>query len=167
MKTMNPTPAAENLFSVNQLEQWKDELAAWWGVERLRYDHKRTVILLKKWLKLTRKDAIAIEYSSREEPEKLIELFLNSLISELKLKFHNKKMISKLDLKISFQYGAFAVIEFPAGSGEIIEYDVNGHAGLIGTVTYIDGTKQKIFQRFITHPFWQYSHTSILGKANG
>ncbi len=154
-----PVPAAKKLFSTEQLEQWKDELAEWWGKERLRYDHKRTVELIRKWLDVSKKEAIAMEFNSREEPEKFIEYFLNSLVTDFKDKLHDKT-VSRLEVRMSFQFGAFATTEFPAGSGEVQTYDVDGHAGIVGTVYYKDGTKQTVFQRLISHPFWQYSHRS-------
>lgn len=63
-------------------------------------------------------------------------------------------------LEMSFQHGAFAAIEFPVGSGQMQKHDVDGHVGIVGKVFYKDGTTQTIFQRFVSHPFWQYSHRS-------
>ena len=155
-----PIPAADKFFSTEQLEQWKDEIAAWWGKESLRYDHKRMVELFRKWLDVSKKEAIAMEFNSREEPEYFIEILLNWLVTDFKRKFHKSKQVSKLNVRMSFQHGAFATIEFPAGSGEIHTHDVDGHAGIVGTVFYKDGTTQTVFQRFVSHPFWQYSHRS-------
>jgi len=155
-----PVPAAKELISTEQLEQWKDELAAWWGKEKLRYDHKKMVVLFSKWLGVSKKEAIQMEYNSREEPDKFLEKFLNLLVLVFKNKFHKKKRVARVDVEMSFQHGAFAEIEFPAGSGQIHNHDVNGHVGIVGTVFYKDGTTQTVFQRFIPHPFWQYSHRS-------
>lgn len=160
MTVIVPVPAAKNLFTTAQLEQWKDELAAWWDVETVRYDHKKVVELFRKWLGVSKKEAIQMEFNSREEPEKFIEQFLNLIVVNFRSKFHKKKRVARLDVEMSFQHGAFAAIEFPAGSGEIQNHDVDGHVGIVGTVFYKDGTTQTVYQRFITHPFWQYSHRS-------
>lgn len=155
-----PVPAAKNLFSSEQLERWKDELAAWWGKENLRYDHKKMVVLFRNWFGVSKKEAIQMEFNSREEPEKFIEQFLNLIVIDFKNKFHSKKRVSRFDVEMSFQYGAFAAIEFPVGSGQVHKHDVDGHVGIVGKVFYKDGTTQTIFQRFVSHPFWQYSHRS-------
>ena len=160
MTTKVPIPAAKKLISTQQLEQWKDQLAAWWGKERLRYDQKKMVVLFRNWLGVSKKEAIQMEFNSREEPDKFIEKFLNLLVIEFKNKFHPKKRVARVDVDMSFRHGAFATMEFPAGSGEIHTHDVDGHAGIVGTVFYKDGTTQKVFQRFVSHPFWQYSHRS-------
>lgn len=68
-------PAAKKLFSTEQLEQWKDQIAEWWGKEKLRYDHKRTVELFRNWFGVSKKEAIEMEFNSREDPEKFIEHF--------------------------------------------------------------------------------------------
>jgi len=152
-----PVPAAGKLFSTEQLEQWKDEIAAWWGKEKLRYDHKRIVELFRNWFKVSKDEAIEMEFNSREDPEKFIEQFLDSLVTDFKKKLH-KRQVVRIDVKMSFQFGAFATTEFPAGSGREYQHDVPGHAGIVGQVYYRDGSKQTMFQRFISHPFWQYSH---------
>jgi hypothetical protein len=154
-------PAANKLFSTEQLEQWKDQIAEWWGKEKLRYDQKRTVELFRNWFRVSKKEAITMEFNSREDPEKFIEHFLNSLVIDFKAKFHTDKRVGRLDVKMSFQYGAFATTEFPAGSGREFQHDVPGHAGIVGQVFYRDGSKQTVFQRFISHPFWQYSHQTV------
>jgi hypothetical protein len=153
-----PVPAAEKLFSTEQLEQWKDQIAEWWGKEKLRYDHKRTVELFRKWFGVSKKEAVEMEFNSRDDPEKFIEHFLDSLVSDFNAKLHEDKAVARLDVKMSFQYGAFATTEFPAGSGQEFQHDVPGHAGIVGQVYYRNDSKQTVFQRFISHPFWQYSH---------
>jgi hypothetical protein len=155
-----PVPAANNLFTTEQLEQWKDELAAWWGKESLRYDHKKVVELFRNYFGVTKKKAIQMEYNSREEPEKFIEQFLNFVVIDFRKKLQKDKLIVRLDVKMTFQHGAFAAIEFPVGSGQMQKHDVDGHVGIVGKVFYKDGTTQTIFQRFVSHPFWQYSHRS-------
>lgn len=159
-----PVLAAGKLFSTEQLEKWKDQIAEWWGKETLRYDHKRTVELFRKWFGVSKKEAIEMEFNSREDPEKFIEHFLNSLVSDFKAKLHENKRVARLDVKMSFQHGAFATTEFPAGSGRKFRHDVPGHAGIVGQVHYRDGSKQTVFQRFISHPFWQYSHKTVQPK---
>lgn len=57
MTATMPVPAADNFFTDDQLEQWKDEVAQWWGQEKLRYDHKRTVELFRKWFGISKKEA--------------------------------------------------------------------------------------------------------------
>jgi hypothetical protein len=151
-------PAAVKLFPTEQLEQWKDQVAAWWGKKKLRYDHKRTVELFRNWFKVSKEEAVEMEFNSREDPEKFIEQFLNSLVIDFRRKLNKNEQVVRLDVKMSFQYGAFATTEFPAGSGREFQHDVPGHAGIVGQVYYRDGVKQTVFQRFITHPFWQYSH---------
>jgi hypothetical protein len=155
-----PIPAAKKLISTEQLEQWKDELAAWWDVETLRYDHKKMVVMFRNCFGVSKKEAIQMEFNSREEPEKFIEQFLNLIVVNFRSKFHKKKRVARLDVEMSFQHGAFAEIEFPAGTGQIHKHDVDGHVGIVGTVFYKDGTTQTVFQRFVSHPFWQYSHRS-------
>ncbi len=151
-------PAAKRLFSTEQLEQWKDRIAEWWGKEKLRYDHKRTVELFRNWFDVSKKEAIEMEFNSREDPEMFIEHFLNSLVIDFKAKLRTKRRVARLEVKMSFQNGAFATTEFPAGSGRVFQHDVPGHAGIVGQVHYRDGSKQTVFQRFVSHPFWQYSH---------
>jgi hypothetical protein len=153
-----PVPAADKMFSSEQLEQWKDQIAEWWGKEKLRYDHKRTVELFRNWFNVSKKEAVQMEFNSREDPEKFIEHFLNSLVIDFKAKLHKKRRVVRLDVKMSFQYGAFATTEFPAGSGREFRHDIPGHAGIVGQVFYREGSKQTVFQRYISHPFWQYSH---------
>ena len=155
-----PIPAAKKLISTGQLEQWKDELASWWGKERLRYDQKKMVVLFRNWLGVSKKEAIQMEFNSREEPDKFMEVFLNLLVLEFMNKFHKHSRVSRVDVQMSFQHGAFAEIEFPAGSGQIHNHDVDGHVCIVGTVFYNYGTTQTVFQRFISHTFWQYSHRS-------
>ena len=157
-----PVPAAGKLFSTEELERWKDQIAEWWGKEKLRYDHKRTVELFRNWFGVSKKEAIEMEFNSREDPEKFIEHFLNSLVNDFRAKFRLKKRVARLDVKMSFQYGAFATTEFPAGSGQEFQHDVPGHAGIVGQVHYRNGSKQTVFQRFISHPFWQYFHRTSL-----
>jgi len=157
-----PVPAAGKLFSTEQLENWKDQIAEWWGKEKLRYDHKRTVELFRNWFGVSKKKAVEMEFNSREEPEKFIESFLNSLVIDFKKKLHGDKRVSRIDVKMSFQNGAFATTEFPAGSGLEFQHDVPGHAGIVGQVYYRDGSKQTVFQRFVSHPFWQYSHRTTM-----
>lgn len=161
-----PVPAANKLFRTEQLEQWKDQIAAWWGKEKLRYDQKRTVELFRNWFGVSKKQAIAMEFNSREDPEKFIEHFLNSLVKDFKAKFRKRKKVARIDVKMSFQYGAFATTEFPAGSGQEVEHDVPGHAGIVGQVYYADGSRQTVFQRFISHPFWQYSHQTAFPQVS-
>ena len=161
-----PVPEAENLISTEQLEQWKDELAAWWSVESIRYDHKRVISIFKKRFGVSEKHAIQMEFNSREDSEKFIEQYLNLLVKEFKNKIGENTQVSKLDVKMSFQYGAFAAIEFPAGSGQMHNHDVDGHVGIVGKVYYTNGTATTVFQKFISHPFWQYSHKSSNKKSN-
>lgn len=153
-----PVPAAKGLFATKELEQWKDELAAWWGHERLRYDHKKVVVMFRKCFGVSKKEAIQMEFNSREDPAKFIEQFLNFIVIDFKSKLDKISLISRLDVKMTCQQGAFAAIEFPAGSGQVHEHDVDGHVGIVGKVFYEDETTQTVFQRFISHPFWQYSH---------
>lgn len=156
MTVTAPVPAADKLFSDDQLEKWKDEVAHWWGKEKLRYDQKRTAELFRNWLGVSKKEAIEMEFNSREDQDKFIEQFLNWLVIEFRAKLHKEKIVASMDVKMSFQHGAFAVTEFPAGSGNKTQHDVPGHAGFVGQVTYQDGSTQPVFQRFISHPFWQY-----------
>jgi hypothetical protein len=155
-----PVPEAKSLFSSEQLEQWKDELATWWGKETLRYDHKKTVEFFRDWFGVTKKEAIQMEFNSREKPKMFIGLLLDLIVSEFERKLHSGKQVSRIDVLMSFQHGAFAAMEFPIGSGKVHKHDVDGHVGIVGTVHYEDGTRQTIFQRFVSHPFWQYSHRS-------
>jgi hypothetical protein len=155
---MTKTAAAETMFSTEQLEDWKDQIAEWWGREKLRYDHKQVVELFQRWFGVTKNEAIEMEYNSREESEKFIEHFRNSLVSAFKAKLHERLRVARLDVSMAFQDGAFATTEFPAGSGREFQHDVPGHAGIVGQVYYRDGSIQTVFQRFISHPFWQYSH---------
>lgn len=158
-------PAARKLFPTEQLEEWKDQIAEWWGKEKLRYDQKRTIELFRNWFGVNKKEAIEMEFNSREDPEKFIEHTLDSLVIAFKSKFHKNKRVARLEVKMSFQYGAFATTEFPAGSGKEFQHDVPGHAGIVGQVYYRDGSKQTVFQRFISHPFWQYSHKTTQPPA--
>ncbi len=150
--------AAMKMFSTEQLEDWKDQIAEWWGKEHLRYDHKQVVELFQKWFGVTKKDAIEMEFNSREDSEKFIEGFLNHLVNDFRAKLHERGRVARIDVSMSFQDGAFATTEFPAGSGQEFQHDVPGHAGIVGQVYYRDGSIQTVFQRFISHPFWQYSH---------
>jgi hypothetical protein len=90
-----------------------------------------------------------MEFDSREDPEKFIERFLNWLVIDFKDKFDTTKRVARLEVKMSFQFGAFATTEFPAGSGREVQHDVPGDAGIVGQVYYGDGSKQTVFQRFI------------------
>lgn len=154
--------AAKKMFSTEQLEDWKDQIAEWWGRENLRYDHKQVVELFRKWFGVSKQDAIEMEFNSREDSEKFIEDFLDWLVSNFKSKLHKGSRVARLDVSMSFQDGAFATTEFPAGSGQEFKHDVPGHAGIVGQVYYRDGSIQTVFQRFISHPFWQYSHRTAL-----
>jgi hypothetical protein len=142
-------------FSTEQLEQWKDEVAEWWGAERIRYDHKQTVSLFRQWFRVSKKEAVEMEFNSRDEPERFIEYFLNSIIADFKKKLHDIPIARIESIKLSFQSGAEATVLF---QGRKHKHHVPGHAGIVGQVHYQDGTRQTIFQRFVSHPFWQYSH---------
>ena len=148
-----PSPLS---FSTEQLEQWKDEVAEWWGAEKVRYDHKKTVSLFQQWFGVGKKEAVKMEFNSREEPQKFIEHFLEQIIADFKEKLHEKPL-ARIDIELSFQTGAQATVLF---QGHEFKHDVPGHAALVGKVHYQDGTMQSVFQRFISHPFWQYSHIS-------
>jgi hypothetical protein len=160
MSTLEQIIGARDLFSTDQLEQWKDELAVWWGQEKLRNEHKKVSEIFRRYFKVSKKEAIEMEFNSRDDPEAFIEYFLGMVIRNFRWKLEKKKVISELRVTMSCQYGAFAKVEFPAGSGEIQDFDVDGHVGIVGRVFYEDGTIQSIFQRFISHPFWQYSNRS-------
>ena len=142
-------------FSTEQLEQWKDEVAEWWGAERLRYDHKQTVSLFQQWFKVSKEKAVQMEFFSRDDADTFIEKFLNWIIADFKKKLHDIPIARLERIKLSFQSGAEATVLF---QGQEYKHDVPGHAGIVGQVHYQDGTRQTIFQRFISHPFWQYSH---------
>lgn len=144
-------------FSTEQLEHWKDEIAEWWGVEKVRYDHKKTVALFQQWFGVGKKEAVRMEFNSRDKPEQFIEDFLDHVIAVFKSKLHKKRALARIDIDLSFQTGAHATVLF---QGQEYKHDVPGHAGLVGKVHYQDGTVQSVFQRFISHPFWQYSHIS-------
>ena len=144
-------------FSTDQLEKWKDEVAAWWGVEHLRYDHKKTVSLFQQWFGVKKKEAVAMEFNSRDDPDKFIEYFLGRIITVFEGKLHDKPVARLANVNLSFQTGADATVLF---RGQEYRHDVPGHAGIVGRVHYQDGTTQTLFQRFISHPFWQYSHTT-------
>jgi len=159
---MSKRKKTKDLFTTDQLEQWKDEVAEWWGAERLRYDHKRTVQLFQQWFRCSKKEAIQWEFNSREEPEKFIEHFLDNIIAEFGRKLLKKPVARLVGVTLSFQDGAQAVVEF---QGTQYEHDVPGHAALIGQVHYRDGSRQTIFQRFISHPFWQCSHQTSTAKV--
>jgi hypothetical protein len=146
------------MFTTEQLEDWKDQIAEWWGKEHLRYDHKQVVELFRKWFGATKEDAIEMEFNSRENSEKFIEGVLDRLVDKFEAKLRKGKRVARLDVSMSFKYGAFATTEFPVGSGQVYRHLVPGHAGIVGKVTYRDGSIQTVFQRFISHPFWQYSH---------
>lgn len=146
-----------HLFSTEQLEVWKDQVAGWWGKERLRYDHKRTVSLFQQWFDVSKEEAIQLEFNSRDEPEKFVEHFLNQIIADFENKLHDRPIAALECVHLSFQLGAEATVLF---HGQTFTHDVPGHAGIVGRVHYEDGSTQKIFQRFISHPFWQYSHQS-------
>lgn len=60
---------------------------------------------------------------------------------DFKEKLHEDKRVARLNVKMSFQYGAFATTEFPAGSNQEFQHDVPGHAGIVGQVYYRDGFK--------------------------
>lgn len=145
----------DELFPTEQLEQWKDEVAAWWGKEKLRYDIKRTMSLFQQWFGTSKQEAIELEFKSREEPDKFMEYFLDSIIERYRDKLHDKPIARLENVTLSFQEGAFATVLF---QGKNYRHDVPGHAGIVGQVYYQDGTRQTVFQRFISHPFWQYSH---------
>ena len=96
-----------------------------------------------------------MEFNSREEPEKFIEKVLNWIIADFKKKLHDIPIARLENIRLSFQSGAEATVLF---QGQKHKHHVPGHAGIVGQVHYKDGRKQCIFQKFITHPFWQYSH---------
>jgi hypothetical protein len=158
--------AVMDLFPTDQREGWKDEIAKWWGLEKLRYEHKQMIELFRKGCGVTKEKAIEMELYSREDNEKFVESYLEIMEEKFRRKLHKAKEVARLDVNVSFQYGAFATTEFPAGSGKVYRHDVPGHAGIVGRVYYTDGTHDTIFQRFISHPFWQYSHT-VKEATNG
>jgi hypothetical protein len=142
-------------FSVSTIEKWKDELAAWWGEEHKRYDQKRMVKIMQAWFGCSKKKAIQLEFNSRDKPDQWPEFLLKHVIGQFEAKLRAGKKIAKKDIALSCQLGAYAETTF---KGNTTAYDVPGHIGLVGTVTYRDGRTQSIFQRFISHPFWQHSH---------
>jgi hypothetical protein len=154
---MNPIAQSEGRikFGIEELEQWKDEIAKWWNAERLRYSHKEMVDLFQKWFGITQKEAIRLEFKSRDNDEKWIEQLLEQIIDVFHEKLHVDSPIASRSLKMSFQNGAEATVLF---QGQQFKHSVPGHVGIVGRVSYQDGRNQSIFQRFITHPFWQYSH---------
>jgi hypothetical protein len=155
-----------DLVPTDQREGWKDEIAKWWGLEKLRYEHKEMIELFRKGCGVTKEKAIEMELFSREDSEKFVECYLEIVVDNFLEKLHENQKVSRLDVAMSFQYGAFATTEFPAGSGTVYRHDVPGHAGIVGQVFYEDGSVQTVFQRFISHPFWQYSHRTK-ESANG
>lgn len=73
----NPeTTMKTDLYTTEQLEQWKDQVARWWGAEHLRYDHKKTALLFQQWFGVSKQQAVEMEFNSRDEPERFIEEFL-------------------------------------------------------------------------------------------
>ena len=139
-----PSPLS---FSTEQLEHWKDEIAKWWGAEKLRYDHKRIAALFQQWFRVSKKEAVKMEFNSREEPEKFIEHFLDRIIAAFEKKLH-KKPLTRLDIDLSFQTG-------------IRHRPVQGQSTsttfLVTLVLWekciTRWTMQMVFQRFISHPF--------------
>ena len=162
---MTKTTATKKLFTTEQLENWKDQIAEWWGSEKLRYDHKQVVELFRKWFGVSKQDAIEMEFNSREDSDTFIEDFLYSLATNFEVKLRKGRRVARLDVSMSFQDGAYATTEFPAGSGQVIHHLVPGHAGIVGQVYYRDGSKQSVFQRFISHPFWQYSPSATVNAV--
>src|SRR5690606_27386272 len=100
---MSKRKKTKDLFTTDQLEQWKDEVAEWWGAEKVRYDHKRTVQLFQQWFRCSKKEAIQWEFNSREEPEKFIERFLDNIIAEFGRKLLKKPVARLEGVTLSFQ----------------------------------------------------------------
>lgn len=145
------------LLSFEQLEQWKDDIALWWRLESKRNSHKKTIIALQNLLNISKKEAVELEYQSRKKPERVIEEILSFVTNEFYKKLKDKDIEMIEDISLSCQEGANAYTDF---NGQSFYHDVPGHVGIVGTILYVDQSKQKIFQRFISHPFWQYCQRS-------
>ena len=142
-------------FDVEQLEQWKDQVAEWWGREAERYDAKRTVQVFQQWFGINKREAVDLEYSSREDSARFVERFLNHVIYEFRKKLETDLIVSRMDVELGFKDGAVATVEH---GRETFHHDLPGHCGITGTVYYTNGGHQAIFQKFVSHPFWQYSN---------
>jgi hypothetical protein len=84
-----------------------------------------------------------------------LKSFLSYIVAAFQHKLYDKPIARLENVRLSFQSGAHATVIF---RGHKYRHDVPGHAGIVGQVYYRDGTRQTVFQRFISHPFWQYSH---------
>jgi len=67
---------------------------------------------------------------------------------------------ARLDVKMSFSMG-HSPPRNSRRSGREFRHDVPVTLDC-RQVFYRDGSKQTVFQRFISHPFWQYSHQTAL-----
>jgi hypothetical protein len=146
-----------NLFTTDDLEQFKDDLSVWWRQEKKRMDVKRTIEVLRRFFGITKKEAIEIEYFARNDEDKFMEKYLEQVLSNFEKKLLADDEVVAVSVKMSCQDGAVATILF---RGETYLHDVPGHCGIIGTVLYQSGKTQSIFQKWISHPFWQYHNLS-------
>ena len=149
-------------FNEDQLEEFKDQISEWWSVESMRYDHKQMVAKFQQWAHCSKAEAVELEYKSRDDSEKMIEHILAWKLFDLKIKMQEIP-IRSFDLSLSKQLGATGTLLF---RGEQTEFEVDGDIHFVGHIDYKDGSRQDFHQKFVSHPFWQYSHR-ITEKYDG
>ena len=141
-------------FSADQLEDFKDQISGWWSVESMRYDHKQMVAKFQLWAHCSKSEAVEMEFKTRDDSEKIIENILNWKLFDLKIKMQEMPIIT-FDLSLSKQLGATGTLLF---RGEETTFDVDGDIHFVGHIDYKNGSRQDFHQKFVSHPFWQYSH---------
>ncbi|WP_171469475.1 hypothetical protein [Frigoriglobus tundricola] len=135
--------------------KWLDKIGNWLREELRRYPDKGTEIF-SEWFDCSKKEAEALRAMFFVNPDAVAKRYLRTVIEALLKKLHDEN-VDGARLNLSLESGATATVTF---KGVETEYTVPGHAGLVGEVFYSNQTTQTIFQKFVSHPFWQYSHRS-------
>lgn len=154
---------AIRLFGKERLEEWKDQIAEYWERQLEQIDEKQLLKALSRMY--GRKQGKQLLRTSRSEKTRNI---LRGEEHYLVGRFAKKLANITQGPEDRFTTRGLKLEEHPYSTATVLheghEYtvDVDGLICITGTVTayHPDGsqTQANIFSRWITHPFWQYTH---------